>query len=759
MTLRRLTPPAHEVRSVLREIPGCRLVLRTRFRGEECVTRVIFARVPVHYGTVVREVALRGRGTAAGLPEDALLVLEGYRAAAGVHGVDGLPQVLDAGVVPSPEAGDPPRWGPIYVTTRWAPGEPLTRAWPGLQPPQRLWVLQRILEILDGLHHCQVAYGDLKPGNVVVGPDGVHLIDLDTMREVPNALGFAITRDLTPSFAAPEQRSDRITYLASDVYTFGALVLQLEGGGASPGEPRDPHVAQSLPEPWDRLVPACLRDRPLRRPLTSELWRASRGEPVAVRAWDGAPAFGEAPSGPEEPSTALADPLTERVPEPGPPSEDAATEAAQSHEDGTERVPEPQPVAVAAGPASEEDEEGDTGEVTGPVVERPGWAFRLGETVRRFHPRVLLGTWKRRLLAVAVVLLLVFLGIAGLARVMQTIRTADRLARKAEESLRIHKTVPAKNNGRVLDRVVQEASEAVEVAPTPQALGVWALARAWQQRWHYRGAKWDSGKFKEGDALTWRALEAGTTVEALLARAIVTGAACRLMPADRARERTALCKETRERTAEAARRVGKGTDSGWLAVEIRWAAVMTLVSEAARLEAEGEEPEAAERLALAFEHCSAAAPHLAQAPVNGRELLQDCVPVAGEQIEYEAYLEWSDELLRADLKRFREVRTGDVRRVFRGAHPECAGLETDDRGVVNVQKPEAEDPATFCAFMGRVAAGCNENAHAVLPFKLRLALVFDVPFARFPGDDPLPWGSAFKAARDAPAETCRVEGL
>jgi hypothetical protein len=768
--------PGHGVVELLKEVPGRRVVLKTRFEGSTCVTRIVMTRVPPHLGPTVRELALRGRGSTAGLPEDALLVLEGYRAAALARRQAGLPIVVDAGVLETGAGDDEPnRPGEgVFVTTRWVEGVPLDSAWTSLLPSQREQALLQVLDLLDALHECNVAYGDLKPGNVVWGRERVSFIDLDTLREVGDATLPVVTRDLTPRFAAPEQRFRHTTYLASDIWAFGSLAALLLGGAA----PGDPGYPPPLSPKWARVIRACLRVEPLERPRARQVLRAARGEEVALGSWDGrslsdpdAAVAAIVPRGWSAPVAEPVDSRTERVSDP------VESDAVPALADRVTffAVPAPLASAVLPGAPAPPPAQAPPLALVPPPARAlpevpellPAQAFSdvsAGPSVPRTPSRgpiarFLYGigafarwTWRsRRPLLALVAVLVIAWGCWSVYTTVRDRREASRLADEVRSELKRHKTLVEANNPQALDAIVAKASKAVKLRSNPTTLGLLALATVWDQQWHYENAKWSADKYKGGDQLTQSALQGGPIPEAVLARAFLAAAACRLMP-EKDPSRAASCVESRQRFTEAESALPKGPDSDWLRVELHWNAEMLESTEASRDRANGRSDEAQAHIQAALGHCGSALPLLEAAPVNGEELAEDCVSVAGTARDYSAYFLWSDRLVAYDLARRQKASPKHVARIFTGAYPSCVDERLDKRGVLNTASLSMDDPAVFCAYVGRVALGCKDRVNAFIQMELKLGLV------SLTGRE-LPWDAALQAAQHPVRDDCALAGM
>ena len=102
---------------------------------------------------------------------------------------------------------------------------------------QRLRLCRGLLSALAYAHRMLVVHRDLKPGNVLVTPDGTpKLLDFGIARLVDSdALARATaTRPFTPAYASPEQKAGELVSTASDVYSMGVLLYELVVGVLPP---------------------------------------------------------------------------------------------------------------------------------------------------------------------------------------------------------------------------------------------------------------------------------------------------------------------------------------------------------------------------------------------------------------------------------------------------------------------------------------------------------------------------------------------
>ncbi|MET9883334.1 serine/threonine-protein kinase [Streptomyces sp. NPDC006430] len=201
-----------------------------------------------------------------------------------IHGLY-TAQVIDAG----PDAPTP------WLATAFVSGPSLQQVIHRHGPlPERtvLLLLVGIAEALQAIHTAGVVHRDLKPGNVLIAPDGPRVIDFGIARAADaSPLTGTGLRIGSPGFMAPEQVLGRPATPATDVFALGALIAYTATGRPPFGDGPE-HAAlyravheqpdlAGLPHALHELVSHCLAKDPAARPRTDWLIETVRNHPAA----------------------------------------------------------------------------------------------------------------------------------------------------------------------------------------------------------------------------------------------------------------------------------------------------------------------------------------------------------------------------------------------------------------------------------------------------------------------------------------------
>ncbi|MEU6314576.1 protein kinase [Streptomyces sp. NPDC047014] len=140
-----------------------------------------------------------------------------------------------------------------------------------------------LAEALRDIHRAGVVHRDLKPGNVLMAPDGVRVIDFGISRPADSDLRTETGKLIgTPPFMAPEQfQRPREVGTAADVFALGAVLVHAATGRGPFDSDSHYLVAyqvvhsepdlSGLPSQLVPLVARCLSKDPAERPTAESL--------------------------------------------------------------------------------------------------------------------------------------------------------------------------------------------------------------------------------------------------------------------------------------------------------------------------------------------------------------------------------------------------------------------------------------------------------------------------------------------------------
>ncbi|RPK93315.1 MULTISPECIES: serine/threonine-protein kinase [Streptomyces] len=178
---------------------------------------------------------------------------------------------------------DPEATAP-WLATAYVPGPTLSALLETEGPMGEVRLRQlgaALAEALAAIHGCGLVHRDLKPGNIIMAPDGPRVLDFGIARALEStrltATGMAFG---TPGFLAPEQAQGQEVGGAADVFALGAVLVAAAGGSAfGAGTPmgmmyrsvHEPPDLAAVPEGLRPVLAACLAKEPDRRPTPAGL--------------------------------------------------------------------------------------------------------------------------------------------------------------------------------------------------------------------------------------------------------------------------------------------------------------------------------------------------------------------------------------------------------------------------------------------------------------------------------------------------------
>ncbi|MBB5138565.1 WD40 repeat protein [Thermocatellispora tengchongensis] len=138
-----------------------------------------------------------------------------------------------------------------------------------------------IATALVAIHQADVIHRDLKPDNVLLGSDGLRVVDFGIARTAEMSLTSTGHIAGTPLYLSPEAAAGRRTGRPADVWAWGAIVVYAASGRHAFAGTGAGHVLHriltdepdlgAVPEPLRDLVRAALDKNPDRRPSAMDL--------------------------------------------------------------------------------------------------------------------------------------------------------------------------------------------------------------------------------------------------------------------------------------------------------------------------------------------------------------------------------------------------------------------------------------------------------------------------------------------------------
>lgn len=178
--------------------------------------------------------------------------------------------------------------GSAFLVMELVPGEPLSSVLErehSLPADRVLDIVAQTATALHAAHAAGLVHRDVKPGNMLITPDGrVKITDFGIAR-IADQVPLTATGQVmgTVQYLSPEQASGHAASPATDIYSLGIVAYEaLAGRRPFTGEsqvaiamaqindtPAD--LPDSVPEPVRRLVMSCIAKNPSERPTTSAL--------------------------------------------------------------------------------------------------------------------------------------------------------------------------------------------------------------------------------------------------------------------------------------------------------------------------------------------------------------------------------------------------------------------------------------------------------------------------------------------------------
>jgi serine/threonine protein kinase/beta-lactam-binding protein with PASTA domain len=151
-----------------------------------------------------------------------------------------------------------------------------------LQGPLLWFSAEGIADALSSIHEAGIVHRDLKPSNVMLGDDGVKVLDFGVSVIADETAHTATGAFLgTAAWISPEQVNGFDATAASDVFMFGLVVAYAASGRHPFGSGRPDAVMyriangtpnlEGIPDPLAELVAGCIEREPALRPTVPQI--------------------------------------------------------------------------------------------------------------------------------------------------------------------------------------------------------------------------------------------------------------------------------------------------------------------------------------------------------------------------------------------------------------------------------------------------------------------------------------------------------
>lgn len=220
-----------------------------------------------------------------------------------------------------------------FLVMEYVEGDPLSRTLARvgrLTAARTMALLAQAAEALEAAHTAGIVHRDVKPGNLMVRPDGTLVLTDFGISRSEAATQHTITGAVlgTASYLSPEQAAGQVATPASDVYALGVVGYQCLAGrrpfeGENPLEIAMKHVREP-PPPLPGDIPPAVREIVMRALAKDPAHRWPSGSALAAvarqAAAGGGSAAGPAPAGSPSAGTSLAGSPSAGSPSGGAPS-------------------------------------------------------------------------------------------------------------------------------------------------------------------------------------------------------------------------------------------------------------------------------------------------------------------------------------------------------------------------------------------------------------------------------------------------------